>query len=312
VRLVEKIVETLSPNPSIKNQQPAIGLVYVLVTPVFNEEAYISQTIASVLSQTILPREWAIVSDRSTDRTDEIIKEAARENPWIKLIRVEENNGVAFERVVLNTEKGISTITAQDYSYLGLLDADVAFQEDYFERLMEEFSQNPQLGLAGGVAIDIGRRKDQFPRNRHDVPGALQFFRRECFESLGGLLAIPEGGWDCITCAAARMNGYKTKLVTDLVVDHLKPRNVSQGGMLRRRWQMGVRDYALGYHPLFELVKCLSRFRDPPFFISSLTWLLGYLVSGLKRCPIRTPNKIFVYIRSEQKQRLARALRWKG
>ncbi|MBV33354.1 MAG: hypothetical protein CMK36_07985 [Porticoccaceae bacterium] len=134
----------------------------------------------------------------------------ARKHPWIKLIRVEDNNGVGFERVVSNTEKGITSVSAQNYSYLGLLDADVAFQEDYFQRLMGEFSKDPQLGLAGGVAIDVGRPKDQFPRNRQDVPGALQFFRRGCFESIGKFFPIPEGGWDSITCMSARMRVYTT------------------------------------------------------------------------------------------------------
>ncbi|MBL6911119.1 MAG: glycosyltransferase family 2 protein [Pirellulales bacterium] len=289
----------------IRDERSAQSAAYVLVTPVYNEQAYINHTIASVLSQTILPAEWIIVSDRSTDRTDEIVKEAARERPWIKLIRVEDNNGVAFERVVLNTEKGVASISVHDYSYLGLLDADVAFQEDYFEHLMGEFSQDPKLGLAGGVAIDIGRPKDQFPRNKHDVPGALQFFRRECFESLGGLLAIPEGGWDCITCVTARMNGYKTKLVTDLVVDHLKPRNISQGGTLKRRWQMGVRDYVLGYHPLFELLKCTSRVtRERPILLASVVWFIGYLTATLQRRKRTIPKSLLAYIQKEQMNRL--------
>ena len=98
-----------------------------------------------------------------------------------------------------------------------------------------------------------------------DVPGAVQFFRRECFESLGGLIAIPEGGWDALTCAVARLRGYETRLFTDLIVDHHKPRNIAHGGHLRRLWQMGVRDYGLGYHTLFEFVKCCGKLHHRPF-----------------------------------------------
>ena len=47
---------------------------YVLITPARNEEAFIEKTIQSVVSQTILPAKWVIVSDGSTDRTDEIVK----------------------------------------------------------------------------------------------------------------------------------------------------------------------------------------------------------------------------------------------
>ncbi|MCK4830926.1 glycosyltransferase family 2 protein, partial [bacterium] len=47
---------------------------YVLITPARNEEDYIEKTIQSVISQTILPAKWVIVSDGSTDLTDEIVE----------------------------------------------------------------------------------------------------------------------------------------------------------------------------------------------------------------------------------------------
>ena len=88
-------------------------------------------------------------------------------------------------------------------------------------------------------------------QNMKDVAGATQFFRRECFESLGGLVAIPEGGWDAITCFVARANGFRTATFPELIVEHLKPRNASQGNVISRKWQTGIREYALGNHPLF-------------------------------------------------------------
>ena len=47
---------------------------YVLITPARNEEIYIEKTIQSVISQTVLPQKWVIVSDSSTDNTDEIVR----------------------------------------------------------------------------------------------------------------------------------------------------------------------------------------------------------------------------------------------
>ena len=47
---------------------------YVIITPARNEEKYIEKTIQSVISQTMLPEKWFVVSDGSTDRTDEIVK----------------------------------------------------------------------------------------------------------------------------------------------------------------------------------------------------------------------------------------------
>ena len=48
-------------------------LSYVLVTPARNESEFIERTIQSVLKQTILPLKWVIVSDGSTDGTDDIV-----------------------------------------------------------------------------------------------------------------------------------------------------------------------------------------------------------------------------------------------
>lgn len=303
----QHVLNSLGNSPD-KVASPSIQTgVYVLVTPVRNEEKFIGRTIASVTKQTILPKEWVIVSDGSTDETDEIIQRAMKDHDWIKLIQLAPRKTPSFAVVVKNTTLGIDSLSFQEYEYVGLLDSDLEFQNDYFESLIAEFKKEPKLGLAGGVAIDIGLPKDILPRNKEDVPGALQFFSRKCFEEMGGLIPIPEGGWDCLTCAVARMNNYETRLVTSLIVDHLKPRNITQGGALRRKWQLGVRDYAIGYHPLFEFIKCISRFRDRPFLINSISWWLGFCSASLSRGDRIVPAQVVAHVRSEQKARLKRA-----
>ena len=284
---------------------------YVLVTPVRDEEATIGRTIDSVAAQSMRPREWVIVSDGSTDKTDAIVRAAAAEHPWIRLLALEPRPGRSFAAVVHNTEKGIRHLACGDYAYLGLLDSDVTFQRDYFEQIIRRFEADPELGLAGGVVIDIGLPRDRFPLNRQDVPGAVQFFRRECFEKIGGLLPIPEGGWDGMTCAMARMHGYRTRLFTELVVDHLKPRNISQGGVVRRKWQMGLRDYAAGYHPLFESVKCLGRLNERPFVIGAAAWWIGYLTAAVRKCPRLIGPDLIAHVRKEQIDRLLQTLQMK-
>lgn len=281
---------------------------YVLITPVRDEEKFIGGTIGSVIAQTLRPREWIIVSDGSTDRTNEIVTAAAREHPWIRLLALPPRTGRDFAAVVKNTERGVRTLECRDYGFLGLLDSDVTFQADYFEQLIRRFEANPRLGLAGGVVIDIGTPRDRLPRNRQDVPGAVQFFRRACFESLGGLIAIPEGGWDALTCAVARMRGYQTQLFVDLVVDHHKPRNIAHGGHLRRRWQLGIRDHGLGYHALFEFCKCCGKLHHHPFFVGAIAWWLGYCSAVLQRRPRIIPAELVTFVRREQLARLRKLL----
>ena len=281
---------------------------YVLVTPVKNEKPFIGTTIESVVNQTVRPAEWMIVSDGSTDGTDEVVRGAATAHPWIRLLPLPPRAQRSFAAVVHATDAGVGALGVEDYSYVGLLDSDVRFQPDYFEQVIEQFESSPRLGLAGGVVIDLGQPKDHLPRNRHDVPGAAQFFRRTCFEELGGLLAIPEGGWDALTCARARMLGYETRLLPHLVIDHLKPRNISEGGTLRRHWQMGVRDHALGYHPLFEVFKCLSRTFESPKLVGAIGWWFGYCCSALRGRERLVPTDLLDFIKAEQVLRLKRLM----
>ena len=42
---------------------------YVIITPARDEEDHLAETIAAVASQTILPLQWIIVNDGSTDQT---------------------------------------------------------------------------------------------------------------------------------------------------------------------------------------------------------------------------------------------------
>ncbi len=278
---------------------------YVLVTPVRNEERTIEITIQSVLAQTVRPVEWMIVSDQSTDQTDAIVSRYAAEFPWLRLLPLKDRPSRNFASVVFATDTGIKSLRTTDYTFLGLLDGDVRLPKDYYERILGRFAEDPRLGLAGGLVLDCIDGK--YIRNRQslqDIAGAVQFFRRDCFEGLGGLIPLPEGGWDAITCVRARMNGFRTASFPDLIVEHLKPRNIAEGNLFRRNWQMGVRDYALASHPLFEVVKCCARSLDFPPVIGSGSRLLGFAWSLFSRRPRQLPPAVVDYIRQEQMSRI--------
>ena len=63
------------------------GSMYVVITTARNEERYIANLVESVLSQTILPAAFVIVSDSSHDRTEEIAKSYESKNSILRLIR---------------------------------------------------------------------------------------------------------------------------------------------------------------------------------------------------------------------------------
>ncbi len=63
-------------------------MTYVLNTLARNEAAFFEETTLAVIHQTVKPAKWVIVSDGSTEGTDEIVKKYVREDPWIELRRM--------------------------------------------------------------------------------------------------------------------------------------------------------------------------------------------------------------------------------
>jgi len=59
---------------------------YTIITPARNEAQFIELTLKSVIAQTLLPLKWVIVSDGSTDGTDDIVRKYAADHPWIELL----------------------------------------------------------------------------------------------------------------------------------------------------------------------------------------------------------------------------------
>src|SRR5271163_2486074 len=124
-------------------------LKYVLISPARNEEDFIELTIKSVIKQTVLPLKWVIVSDGSTDRTDEIASKYAKQYDWIDFTRMPERTERDFAGKVGCFNAGFARVKDLDYDIVGSLDADISFDEEYFEFLLGKFAEDPKLGLAG-------------------------------------------------------------------------------------------------------------------------------------------------------------------
>jgi glycosyltransferase involved in cell wall biosynthesis len=280
---------------------------YVIITPARNEAATIESTIRSVVEQTILPLEWIIVSNGCCDGTDDVVERWAREHPFMRLLHLPEHRERDFVAVVRATEYGYESLQHRNCDFIGLLDADVRFARDYFEKLIGRFQVNPRLGLAGGIVVDVvGGKRLASRQYLNDVAGAAQFYRRECFDSLGGLVPIPEGGWDALTCVQARAQGYETRTFPDLVMEHLKRRNAADGNAVRRSWQVGIRDYARGNHPAFELLRCATRCFENPVLIGSLTRWAAFCWCCATRRPRTLSPALVSLVRREQVKRMTR------
>lgn len=283
------------------NSQPA----YVLVTAAYNEEAYIGRTIESVVAQTLLPRKWVIVSDGSTDRTDEIVERYAKQNPFIQLVRITEEHPRNFTAQVYAITRGVQSLGDVEFQFIANLDADVSFEPDYYRKLLDEFHKDPSLGLAGGYIYE--KNKGVFasrPTNgEHSVAHAVQMFRRECFEAVGGYVPLPYGGPDWHAQVVARMKGWRVRAFPQLPVFHYRPTG-SADRLFRDLFRQGRMDYSLGVLPLFEIMKLVRRARFKPFVLGSLVRFSGFLWGYCKREPRIVSREFVQYLREEQRSQI--------
>jgi poly-beta-1,6-N-acetyl-D-glucosamine synthase len=278
---------------------------YVLVTAAYNEEAYLEKTIQSVIAQTVLPMRWAIVSDGSTDRTDEIVLSYAARYPFIQLVRVQEEHARNFAAQVHAIDLGCKSLQNLDYRFLANLDADLTFEPTYYSRLIDKFHEDPDLGLAGGYVCEerngifISRKGNR----DYSVPHAVQMFRRDCFECVGGYLALPYGGPDWHAQVVARMRGWGVKAFADLPVFHLRPTG-SADRIMRHLFRQGRMDYSLGSYPPFEVLKLVRRFPSKPYVSGALVRLSGFLLGYWLREERPVTQEFIRFLRTEQKNAL--------
>jgi glycosyltransferase involved in cell wall biosynthesis len=286
---------------------------YVLITPAHNEEDYIEKTIQSVISQTISPLKWIIVSDGSTDRTDEIVSRYEGKYRFIELVRRDANGSRDFSSKVFAIQAGLKCLQGLKFDYLGILDADVSFDSDYFQRLLEEFEDNHKLGIGGGTIYELGKGKYRARSGNRvrSVPGALQLFRRECIEQIGGFTPLKHGGEDVVMEIRAKMLAWEVRSFFDLVVFHHRPTGTEGRAVFSVPFQEGRRDYLLGSHPIYVLLKGVRRLADKPWLVGSLLRLTGYCSSILRREKRQIPNEVVQFLRREQIDRLSRLFKKK-
>jgi poly-beta-1,6-N-acetyl-D-glucosamine synthase len=279
-------------------------LKYVLITPARNEAQFIEQVIRSVVGQTHRPLRWIIVSDGSTDGTDEIVKPFLVQEPWIELLRMPERRDRHFAAKVQCFNAGYQRVEGVPYDIIGNLDADITFDEGYFDFLIGKFAEDPALGVAGTPFVEGQTVYDyRFTSSEH-VSGACQLFRRQCFENIGGYKPIKGGGIDWVAVTTARMKGWTTRTFTEKVCYHHRPMGTASSGKLRAWYNLGRQDYYLGGHPLWQAFRSCLQMRSKPYVLGGMFLFLGFawaMISGTEK---KIGADLIAFHRGEQMQRL--------
>jgi len=279
---------------------------YVLITPAHNEAAFIELTLRSVTAQTVLPLKWVIVSDGSTDGTDDIVSNYLASYPWVELIRLPERHERHFAGKVNAFNAGWAAVRTLPYDIIGNLDADVSFDADYFEFLLRKFAENPGLGVGGTPFREGSFQYDYRFTSIEHVSGQCQLFRRECFDEIGGYIPRKIGGVDLVAVITARMKGWQTRTFLDKPYVHQRQMGTATANVLIAPFKVGRSDRILGSHPMWECARCVYQTTRPPIVLGGALRLAGYLWEVVRCSKIQVSAEFVRFRRREQMQRLYR------
>ena len=298
------------------NSTAASGLMtYVLVTPARNEAALIEGTIRAVIAQSLRPLRWIIVSDGSTDGTDELVAKVSGEHSWIELLRMPEHRDRTFAAKAVCFNAGYERLRGLQFDLVGNLDADITFEADYYEFLASRFHEFSRLGVAGTPFVEDPNApaKHSYAHPHADlshVSGASQLFRRTCFEEIGGYTPIKGGGIDWVAVTTARMKGWETRTFLEKTCLHHRPMGTAGRGRLAARFRHGKEDYGVGGHPLWQVFRGVFQMKERPYVFSGLALIAGYFWAMVTRMPKQVSPDLVRFRSAEQMARLRSMLRF--
>lgn len=105
-----------------------------VITPVYNSQAYLENTVRSVLNQTYSNFEYILIDDCSKDMSNKILEKLSQEDKRIKTIRLEKNMGAGYAR-----EMGLKVATGD---YIAFIDSDDVWVPHKLEKQIELLKQN--------------------------------------------------------------------------------------------------------------------------------------------------------------------------
>lgn len=249
-----------------------------IIIPAHNEEAYLSQTLQSLVEQTFLPKKITIVNDGSTDGTQRIIDSFSDEYSFIKGIyhnlpiqqTGSEEAHAPGSKVINAFYRGLET-NNDNFDIICKFDADLIFPTNYLEKIATIFESDAKIGMAGGFCYieKYGQWVLENLTNKDHIRGALKAYRKACFKEIGGLRNAM--GWDTVDELLAQYNGWKIKTDTSLHVKHLKP--TGKVYTKAAKFKQGEAFYKMRYGFWLTLIasgKLASRKRSLRFFMDCM------------------------------------------
>jgi glycosyltransferase involved in cell wall biosynthesis len=274
---------------------------YIAITPARDEERFLPRLLTAMVAQTRRPDRWIVIDDGSSDRTGEILDQAARHHPWIEPKHLP-RNGVRApggESVIMGF---LPREAWEGCDAILRLDADLTFKPQFAKLLLDELERDPRLGIAGPTLYELsGSRWAEVPAPSFHTRGAAKFYSSACFAAIGGLEAGL--GWDTIDEVRAMMLGFGTRNFRHIRAYHHRPQGAA-GGLWRGRKAAGRAAYNVGYSPVFLMARALRTGLKWPPLVGGVGLVAGYLEAAMQRSPRPVSPATIRFVRRQQLRRL--------
>ncbi|MFK8060277.1 MAG: glycosyltransferase family 2 protein [Polaribacter sp.] len=280
---------------------------YIIITPVYNEEKYLSTYLDSIVKQALLPEKLVMVDDNSTDNSSLIINEYSHKYNWIEyLYRKSEDKKIQGSKVIEAFNYGFNFVKLERVSFISKIDADLELPPNYFKNIFKAFSSDPKLGLVGGYIKELENEEwvAKYDLDYH-VRGALKSYKKECFQDINGL--IPVFGWDGLDEMKIFYKGWKTKNL-DIGVKHYRPA-ASDYSSVSLTYKFGKSNYKNGCNLFLAFVRSLVRVKEKPWLINGAAFFMGYLSSMIKNDKKNVDKDLSKFINNFHRKRIYKAFK---
>ena len=198
-----------------------------VIIPAYNEEKHIRKTVESIyqyLSGKNLEHEILVVTDGSTDKTDEIVRSMLSTIPTLQLLNYKLNKGKGFA-----VRQGMLKARGQ---YRLFTDADNATSIDHIDKMLPYFQQGydvviGSIALKGSIVASgsepvwrrlFGKMGNLFIQvmavpGVHDTQRGFKMVTAKAAQDFFPKMTIDRWGFDIEMLALARKFGYKIKEV---------------------------------------------------------------------------------------------------
>lgn len=241
-----------------------------IITPAYNAEKYIAETIESVLAQTYPNWEMLIVNDCSTDNTAKIVQSYAAKDKRIKLINLTENSGAAVARnTAIQNAKG---------RYIAFLDSDDLWKKEKLQKQLKFMQQNGYAFMF--TAYEHFKNKKENIKNKVAAPKKLKYSQALKGNQIG-----------CLTVMLDRKQIAKIKFTEQKHEDYILWLNILKTGITAYGINESLALYRTGNSKSISSNKLQSalwtwnvyRKVQKLSILQSIYYMCFYVMNGLKK-----------------------------